>query len=219
LQALRPCFTRSTAPFLFSPACSIYQGDIDWPAVAASGLRFVSIRATEGATYKDPNFAFNWKGAHAAGMFRTAYHFAHPNLPAAAQADFFVDTVAAAGGFAAGTNTTQFMLDLEDANGLAPPAVWAWVQAFIAQIKARTGRSGIIYVGYYFWRDSVGNPASNLDAPLWIASYTAAPSVPSAWPFWTFWQYNDNGVIPGIKARTDVDLFAGDESELLKLCF
>ena len=138
--------------------------------MAASGLRFVSIRATEGSTYKDPKFPFNWAGAHAAGMFRTAYHFAHPNLPAAAQADFFVDTVAAAGGYAAGTNTTQFMLDLEDANGLAPPAVWAWVQAFIAQLKARTGKPAIIYVGYYFWRDSVGNPASNLDAPLWIAS-------------------------------------------------
>ena len=41
--------------------------------------------------------------------------------------------------------------------------------------------------------DSVGNPTNNLDAPLWIASYTASPSIPRAWSSWTFWQDNDNG--------------------------
>ena len=48
----------------------------------------------------------------------------------------------AVGGYPAGSSTLQFMLDLEDADGLGPAAVWAWVQAFMAQVKARTGRPG-----------------------------------------------------------------------------
>lgn len=170
------------------PLRSKYQGAIDWPLVAASGVRFVSIRASEGTDYKDPLFASNWAGAHAAGLVRAAYHFARPASPAAAQADALVDAAAAAGGYAPNSSTLQFMLDLEDTDGLAPAGVWAWVQAFMARLRARTGRPGIIYVGYYFWRDNVGNPSDNLDAPLWIASYTDRPSVPSAWPFWTFWR-------------------------------
>ena len=147
-----------------------YQGDIDWPAVAASGIKFVSIKATEGASFTDAHLSANWKGAHAAGLYRTAYHFAHPSVDAVAQANHFVDAVNAVGGYPKNSSTMQFMLDLEDADKLAPGQVWAWVQAFMGQLQARTGRPGIIYTGYYFWKDNVGNPSSNLNAPLWVAA-------------------------------------------------
>ena len=131
----------------------------DWAAVAASGVVFVSIKATEGVDYTDPFLAANWAGAREHGIVRTAYHFAHPSVDALAQANHFVDAVGAAGGIIAGDNSTmQLMLDLEDADGLGPGAVWSWVQAFMGQLQARTGRPGIVYTGYYFWRDAVGNP-------------------------------------------------------------
>lgn len=209
----------AAAPTLPGIDVSKYQGTISWPAVAASGIKFVSIRATEGTSYSDPTFAFNWQHAHAAGLTRTAYHFARPAEAAEAQAEFFVSTVVAAGGYPRNSSTMQLMLDLEDADGLAPSAVWAWVQAFMARLQALTGRPGIIYCGFYFWRDQVGNPMDNLNAPLWVAAYTPAPQVPPAWPFWTFWQYADNGSIPGITGKVDLDHFAGSEEELAKLCF
>ena len=199
---------------------SNYQGAVDWAAVRASGVDFVSMKATEGTDYSDPTLAANWAGARANHIVRTAYHFAHPSVSAVAQADFFVDAVNKVGGIAHGDNSTmQFMLDLEDADGLAPAAVWTWVQAFMAQLEARTGRPGIIYTGYYFWVDKVGNPRDNLNAPLWVAAYTAAPLVPPAWPGWTFWQHNDNGKIPGIKGNVDVDYFNGSLELLHRLCF
>src|ERR1700677_3355012 len=54
---------------------SHYQGDIDWHAVAASGVKFAYIKATEGAAYIDPSFAQNVVGAQAAGVLVGVYHF------------------------------------------------------------------------------------------------------------------------------------------------
>ena len=38
---------------------SEYQGEIDWPVLAAQNVRFAYIRATEGSGYADPRFAAN----------------------------------------------------------------------------------------------------------------------------------------------------------------
>jgi hypothetical protein len=55
----------------------------------------------------------------------------------------------------------------EAADGLGPDQVWAWVQAFVAEVKALTGNPCLMYTGYYFWKDHVGNPSDNLGCPLW----------------------------------------------------
>ena len=197
---------------------SHYQGAIDWSSVARSGIKFVSMKATEGLDYIDPSFSLNWKQSKAVGLKRAAYHFAHPSLSPSGQAKFFVDAVENAGGFR-DNSTMQFMLDLEDADKLPPAQVWAWVQAFMQAVQTLTGRPGIVYTGYYFWRDQVGNPTDNLNAPLWVAAYIPKPLIPSAWANWTFWQYADNGAVPGIKGHVDMDLFNGSVEELDKLCF
>lgn len=134
------------------------------------------------------------------------------------QANFFVTAVQNAGGFV-NSSTMQLMLDLEVTDGQSPAAVWAWVQTFMATIEQLTGRPGIIYTGFYFWQDNVGNPSDNLNAPLWLAAYVANPQVPAAWGYWTFWQYSDTGSVPGIAGNVDVDYFAGTIDNLRKLCF
>ncbi len=80
------------------------------------------------------------------------------------------------------------VLDLEQTDNKSPAEVWAWVQAFMNELKALTGKPGSIYVGYYFWTGQVGNPKENLGSPLWIAGYVASPKIPEAWSRWTFWQ-------------------------------
>src|SRR6202020_1483385 len=42
---------------------SKFQGDIDWNAVANSGVKFAWIKATEGAARADARFQANWEGA------------------------------------------------------------------------------------------------------------------------------------------------------------
>ncbi len=54
---------------------SHHQGEIDWQALRASGIRFAYIKATEGASFRDPRFAENWRRSREAGILRGAYHF------------------------------------------------------------------------------------------------------------------------------------------------
>ena len=235
-QALLSCATASSvsSSMLRGIDVSHYQGTIDWHKVSKVPLMtFACAKATEGLTYTDAQFHANWVGMKAAGLVRCAYHFARLNENATAQAGFFVKTVNAAGGYKTGP-TLQLMLDLESSPssaGLSPAHIWSWVQEFLGSIKRLTGRPGIIYTGYSFWDVNVGGPSSNLDAPLWIASYThpAPHSIPTAWPSgYTFWQYDDNGAsapggsaasIPGIGGAVDVDVFKYDKATLLKFCF
>jgi GH25 family lysozyme M1 (1,4-beta-N-acetylmuramidase) len=192
---------------------SHYQGTINWTSVRNSGRVFAIVKATEGTTYTDPTFATNWTRMKQAGLIRGAYHFGHPGSDAVAQANRFVNVVQPQSG------DLQLVLDLEVTDGRSPAQVWAWTQAFIAQIHTRTGRPGIIYTGFYFWRDSVGNPPNNLNCPLWLAAYTSSTTglVPRAWTTWSFWQYTDHGSVPGVSGNVDLDHFNGSLTQLKAL--
>jgi len=193
---------------------SNYQGNVNWVSVKNAGNSFGIAKATEGTTYTDAYFAHNWYYMQQAGIIRGAYHFGHPGSDPIAQAKFFVTQVGNRSG------ALQLILDLETTDGQTPAQVWAWTQSFINEIKVLTGKPGIIYTGYYFWRDSVGNPTNNLNCPLWIADYgVSSPLVPQAWSTWTFWQYSDTGSVPGVNGNCDVNYFHGTLTNLKALTF
>lgn len=54
---------------------SRHQGRIEWQKVPIRDISFVYIKATEGATYIDPCFHYNIKGAAEAGFKVGAYHY------------------------------------------------------------------------------------------------------------------------------------------------
>jgi len=234
MATLAPGFAQhgdATPPWLRGIDTSHYQGTIDWNAVRASNITFACTKATEGLSSVDPTFATNWAGMRAAGIVRCAYHYALLSESAIGQAKHFVSTVSAHG-YRNNSKSLQFMLDLEDSkSGLGPSAIWQWVQDFMGEVEKLTGRPGIIYTSYYYWKDTVGNPKNNLNAPLWLAWYTSPlpKAVPAAWPSgWTFWQYDDNGAaypgapggsVPGINGNVDVDYFKYSYDTLLKFCF
>src|SRR5262249_1326148 len=136
---------------------------INWKSIQAAGDSFAFIKATEGTGYTNPYFARDWGKAKANHPLRGAYHFGHPGIDAVAQARHFLNVVRPTRG------DLQMMLDLEVTDGRSPAQVWAWTQAFIGEVQRQTGRPGIIYTGFYFWRDRVGNPANNLNCPLFLA--------------------------------------------------
>ena len=189
---------------------SHYQGNINWPAVKNAGTIFAIAKATEGTTFLDAYLNANIAGMKRYGIIPGAYHFAHPSIDATAQADYFTNAVRRAnGGHFHGL--LQLVLDLEVTDGRTPAQVWAWTQTFCARVHAVTGRPCIIYTGFYFWRDSVGNPNNNLNCPLWLAAYVSNPTpyIPQAWSSvgWAFWQYTDTGSVPGISGHADRDYF------------
>ena len=189
---------------------SNYQGNVNWGAVHNAGITFAVAKATEGTTFTDAYINQNIAGMKAHGIIPGAYHFGHPGSDATTQANHFTTVVKNAnGGHFSGL--LQLVLDLEVTDGRSPSQVWGWTQTFVARVKTVTGRPCIIYTGYYFWRDRVGNPNNNLNCPLWLAAYVSnpAPYIPHAWSSvgWAFWQYTSSGHVSGVNGNVDRDYF------------
>jgi GH25 family lysozyme M1 (1,4-beta-N-acetylmuramidase) len=187
---------------------------IDWAAVRASGQSFAFIKATEGTAYTNPYFASDWNASGAAGLYRGAYHFARPALPlstAVDQARWFVSRT----GTMAGAIDLPGVLDLEATGGLGQADLAQWTRIWLAEVTRLTGKAPIVYTGYYFWRDNVGNPVDIGAAyRLWLPSYpsdpnstTFRPLVPAGWAAWSFWQYSSSGSVPGISGSVDLNRF------------
>ena len=92
------------------------------------------------------------------------------------------------------------VLDLESTGGLGQADLANWTRTWLAEVQRLTGKAPMIYTGYYFWRDSVGNPTDiGANYRLWLPSYPADPNsttfrplVPAGWSTWTFWQYTQH---------------------------
>lgn len=197
---------------------------INWSQVRSAGHSFAFVKATEGTTYTNPWYRRDFDGAGAAGLYRGAYHYARPALPlstATAQARYMVSVTGTLGGGA----DLPLVLDLEETGGLGPSDLAAWARTFLGELERLTGRAPIIYVGYYFWRDSVGAPADLASRyRLWLPSYPADPNsttfrplIPAGFATWAFWQYTSSGSVPGIVGDVDLNRFCCDGSTLAGL--
>jgi GH25 family lysozyme M1 (1,4-beta-N-acetylmuramidase) len=199
---------------------SHYQGVINWAQVAGASIRFTFAKATEGTTYVDATYPLNRAGAEGMGIRFGAYHFGRPEGTSAAtltgsaiaQADHLVDVAQPQPG------ELPPVLDLEVTGGLGTDALAQWAQAFLDEVKARTGVSGFVYSSPNFWKAKLANTGDFALAGyrLWVAHWTAsaAPSLPAGnWGGlgWTFWQYTDCAKIPGFLNCVDGDRFAGPD--------
>src|SRR5262245_51164257 len=54
------------------------QSPVTWSSVLGDKRHFAFIKATQGNYYTSSNFAAQYAGAKAAGVFRSAYHFFDP---------------------------------------------------------------------------------------------------------------------------------------------
>jgi lysozyme len=196
---------------------SNHQGNVNWASVKNAGTVFAFAKATEGTTFTDAFINQNIAGMKRVGIIPGAYHFGHPGSDATTQANLFTTVVKKANG---GTfsGLLQLVLDLEVTDGRTPAQVFAWTQTFVARVKAVTGRPCIIYTGFFFWRDQVGNPNNNLNCPLWLAAYVpesqTAGLTPQAWAGvgWAFWQYTASGSVSGVSGNVDRDFFRNSGS-------
>ncbi len=202
---------------------SYWDAGIDWPKVRAAGQRFVFVKATEGTTFVDSTFDDNWVGAKNAGLLRGAYCFFHPNMDAAKQADLFIRTVKAMND----KGELPHVLDLEAHDNQSKAKIISQSKIWLDAVEAAFGRKPIIYSGQYFLQDHFsetggGPPSWAKDYPLWLAQYPSQytpgqqPFLPRGWFKWTFWQYTDKGVVNGINAAVDMNVFNGTLEELYK---
>lgn len=187
---------------------SAYQGSIDWPEVARHGVRFAFIKASEGATLRDPRFARNWRQAQAAGICRGAYHYFQPNRDGQSQADLFVGTVPL------GPGDLPPVLDVEAANFHDVAQMRREVARWLRLVEAHYGVRPILYSNHSFYCRHL---AGHFDSyPLWLAHYEVpAPALPRS--KWIIWQHSDEAYVPGIRGTVDFNVFQGNYQALLAL--
>ena len=187
---------------------SAYQGRIDWPTVARNRVRFAFIKASEGATLRDPRFARNWREARAAGVLRGAYHYFQPNRDGQLQADLFARTVPLAPG------DLPPVLDVEAANFHDVAVLRREVARWLRLIEAHYGVRPILYSNHSFYPRHLAGHFD--DYPLWLAHYEVErPSLPRS--KWIIWQHSDEAYVPGIRGVVDFNVFQGNFEALQAL--
>lgn len=195
-----------------------WQGQPDWPKVAASGIQFAITKATEGVGYLNPTFARNWLEIRAAGIKRGAYHFAEPDVnQPEAEADYFLANVSRVGGLAAGD---MLALDLEDKDGSLGQAndVGGWALAWLRYVERQTGVVPLLYTGAPVISEHGLTDPAFACYPLWLASYRETPPpVPAPWASIAIWQHSDKGSAPGIAGAVDLNHFLGTAEQLAAL--
>ena len=195
---------------------SRYQADINWELLCNRGLirenpvRFVFIKATQGADRVDPTFARNFQQARQYGFRRSAYHYFEPQVSARLQADFFIKNVVLEEG------DLPPVLDVEE----TPPAgmslrEFKWsVLEWLSLIEQHYGMKPILYASHSFRLRYLDDVIFH-HYPFWIAHYDVE-RVAYKGP-WCFWQFSDKGSLPGIRGHVDLDVFSGTLDELIEL--
>lgn len=186
---------------------SNFQPSFDWQAERGR-ISFAFIKATEGTTFTDPDFATNWRQAKAVGLVRGAYHFANPKNPAADEVSSFLSVVRAQGL----RRGDLLALDLEVTDGLPPSQVAGYAQAWCAGVARATGHTPVVYTFLSFAQQ--GNCAGLGRYPLWIAEPSAPPGRPSVPGPWTTWAFHQYGTTLVGSNTVDVDVFHGDAAAL-----
>jgi lysozyme len=172
---------------------STIQGNVDFKALANSGIQFVICRCGIGNGGIDKLYKQNIANAKAAGLKVMAYHFIYPLPPLAsqplrdpkAQAQMHVN---AAGGELAACDL-EWPAPQDWAKwGCTAAQITQWSIAYLEAYEQLSGIRPIVYT-YPYFAQAIKLPQSfGQKYKLWIASYSATPVVPSPWTDWVIWQ-------------------------------
>jgi lysozyme len=175
---------------------SHYQGVIDWQKVSTDkNVRFAYIKATEGSTYRDPNFTRNWENAAQNGIIAGAYHFFSKKSSGSTQAKNFISTVPKQSG------RLCPVVDVESTL-LVQNSYKTQLDTFVNLVEAHYGKKPIFYVTNRVYSLLYDDYA---DYPFWVVDYKGSPKVSE----WSFWQYSNKSSIAGISGYVDTDEYHG----------
>lgn len=205
---------------------SAHQGQIQWEILSNEGIRFAFIKATEGSSWVDKQFAYNFEHAQRHGLYVGAYHFFSFDSAGHTQGENFINNVP----LIESAYILPPVVDIEFYGSKAanPPKaqdVYEQLDILLARLESHYGFKPIIYTTPSFYdmylRGRYG------EYPLWIRSVFFAPD--SLWArlfnvyfdkhSWVFWQYNPKGVLKGYYGNEkyiDLNIFNGDELALMQ---
>lgn len=186
---------------------SEHQGEIDWAAVAASGVEFAMLRlgyrgSTLGDLYMDEHFHANLQGAKDNGLAVGVYFFSQAKNEAEAREE------------------AEFVLTSLEGQTLELPIFYDWefiggriesenaipmtqcAEAFCQAVLSRGYEAGV------YFNQTYGNHYLDLftlrNYTLWLAEYDITPDFPH---HFDCLQYTDSGTIDGIEGTVDLDIY------------
>lgn len=192
---------------------SKFQGDIDWNAVANSGVKFAWIKATEGGDRADARFQANWTGAKAAGVAHGAYHFVYWCRPPLEEMTNFEQNAPVE------EDALPPVLDVEATptsktchKRLTQEGAVADMKVMLGEMERHYGKRPIIYTTVDFYEAILSGGALS-DYSIWVRSTKHHPAVKYGSRAWAFWQYQSDGQTPGINGNVDRDAFYGTKEQ------
>ncbi len=186
---------------------SAHNGTPDFDSIAAAGIDFVYLKASEGESFRDTGFLRNYSQARKNGIAVGAYHFFRFDCDGRSQALNMLQTVN-------GCNLDlPLAIDIEEAGNPASfstELIISRLETMVSYLRAY-GYRVIVYTnknGYTrFLLPSFGEPDE--ETGLWICSFTNPPLPHKQW---SLWQHSHKGRIPGVKGDVDMNTFNGDST-------
>ena len=210
-EDMRMTYLDESREYLTGIDVSVFQGDIDWNAVAADGIDFVILRigyrgyGSKGIMGIDDSFYKNYDGAVAAGLKVGAYFYSQATNAEEAREE--AQYVLAA----LGDRTLEFpvvydweYVDYAEArtHDMTSEQITECAVSFCDEIE-KAGRDVMIYfnreIGYFEY-----DLARISDYDFWLAEYCDYPTF--IYKF-DMWQYTDSGVVDGIDASVDLNIY------------
>jgi GH25 family lysozyme M1 (1,4-beta-N-acetylmuramidase) len=191
-----------------------FNSTINFPMVAATGVKFVYARSTQGNYFTDSEYSNYHTQATAAGLTFGADVVLDPTVDAVAQANYFLNAAKL------GAQDLIPALDVADDDKGGPsnkgPGVTAAVftsriQTWLNTVQTALDVKPLLFDDLGQWNTDTGSDAAFGMAgyPLWIPNIgSSSPPVPAGWTTWTFWLHTFTGTVPGISGTiTDEDYF------------
>ena len=195
---------------VFGIDVSRHQGEINWEKLAAfrfEGYKFefVYIKASEGQSWQDMQFDYNWRKAKKHKLLRGAYHFYRPKVNSTLQMKNFTSVVEMQAG------DLPPMLDVEIESALPKSTYRKGVLNCLRIMEETYGVEPIIYTNQKLYYEYF-NHESFANYRFWIARLKpTAPKIKN----WILWQFTYEGVIQGASNEyVDINVFNGDLEKL-----
>lgn len=161
-------------------------------------VRFVFIKATEGAGMKDPEFKNNWKEAGRTEISRGAYHFFRSSKDGEIQAKNFISAV----GDLRHSDLAP-VLDIETMHrGCSRKTLNERALQWLKAVEKHYGRKPIVYTSESFARDILNSDITD-NYPIWVAHYGVDSPEREEWEYW---QFTDKALVYGMPEPVDMSI-------------
>lgn len=180
---------------------SSHQKDINWAKVCEDKkIRFVYIKATEGATYVSPHYERNLREAKKVGIKVGSYHFMRTTTTMQEQFENFKRVVKPE------EQDLLPLIDFENRGNWTPQQMVDSLTLLAGLFRDYYHCEPMIYTSSNFYNKYL-SPHFD-DYPLFIARYHAeAPRLTGDVPY-TLWQFTESAKLEGVVTAVDMSRFA-----------